>query len=270
MTSMSMQDLINLRMEVRAFLAENIPDDLEVPRKGGVPSQATMQWAVEFRRKLGERGWLAPHWPKYFGGGGLPAQAANVIFEELAQRSLPQLPVNQLWITPLRLYGTEEQKGKWLTKTLRGEITVNQILTEPKSGGTDLANQETVGIRNGDYFLVNGEKGFSSNPFDPDYLFVLVTTDPDGPKYQNLSMILIDAHDPGVTMRKREILTGATQRAFQFKDVWTPADQIIGGVGNGWTVAQSVLELERGTLGITRQQMAEVEARERAYWEART
>lgn len=270
MTSMSMQDLMRLRAEVRAFMAENIPDDLAVPRQGQPPSEATIKWAVEFRRKLGERGWLAPNWPTYFGGGGLPAQAANVIFEELAQRSLPQLPVNQLWITPLRLYGTEEQKAKWLTKTLRGEITVNQILTEPSSGGTNLSQQDTVAIRNGDYYLVNGEKGFTSNPFPPDYLFILVTTDPEGTKYENLSMILVDAHDPGVSVRKRDILTGAVQRAFGFNDVWTPADQIIGGVGNGWAVAQAVLELERGTLGITRKQMDEVEARERVYWESRS
>jgi acyl-CoA dehydrogenase len=264
-----MQDLMMLRLEVQEFMAQNIPADLEVPRRGQAPSDATIKWAVEFRRKLGERGWIAPNWPTYFGGGGLPNQAANVIFEELGRRSLPQLPINQLWITPCRLYATEEQKAKWLTKTLRGEITVNQILTEPKSGGTDLSNQETTAIRNGDYFLVNGEKGYTSNPFPPDYLFVLVTTDPEGRKYENLSSILIDAHDPGVTVRKRDILTGATQRAFQFKDVRTPADQIIGGVGNGWTVAQAVLELERGTLGITRKQMDDVEARERAYWEGK-
>ena len=263
---MMLGDLMTLRAEVRAWLDENIPRDLVLPSSGQALGPDLEAWAVDFRRKLGAKGWLAPSWPTYFGGGGLPVAAGAVIMEELKRRSLPPLGISLVWLVPLRVWGTEEQKARWLPPILRGEVTVFQIMSEP-AGGADLASQTTTAFRDGDEYVVNGEKGHTGAPFQPDYLFILVTMDPQGPKYQNLGMLMVDVHDPGVTIQHRRIVTGGNYRSFVLKDVRVPAEDIIGGEMGGWLVAQTLVDVERGGEGVTPEQQREVEEREREYWE---
>ena len=262
MTNLNLQAL---RQEVRAWLGENVPRDLVLPRPDEDISPELEAWTVDFRRKLGAKGWLAPSWPRYFGGGGFPPQAGAAIMDEVSRLRLPPLSLNMTFLVPLRAWGTEEQKAKWLVPTLRGEITVHQIQSEPSSGA-DLANQTTTAIRDGDDYVVNGEKGFIASLLSADYIFTLVTTDPQGPKYENMSMIILNARDPGVTINSRKMLTGRSQRSFVIKDVRLPLEDVIGGEGGGWSVAQTLLDIERGGMGITLEQRQEIQERERNYW----
>jgi alkylation response protein AidB-like acyl-CoA dehydrogenase len=258
-------DLGALRAEVRVWLQENVPANLEVPRGGRDLSPELMQWTLEFRRKLGHKGWLAPTWPTYFGGSGLSSAAGAVIQQELSRYSLPALPINLLWLTALRAWGTEEQKGAWLTPSLRGEITVKQILSEPR-GGSDLAGQTTTALRAGDAFLVNGEKGYTSVQYPSDYLFILVVTNPEASGHERFSTVIVDALSPGVSTNHRRTLMGGVQTSYVLRDVWVPFDRLVGGEGNGWSVAQTVIDVERGGPGVTASQREEIEERERQYW----
>ena len=262
---MTQANLWALRGEVRAWLRENVPQDLDLPGPDEDLTPELEAWTLEFRRKLGEKGWLAPQWPKYFGGGGYSQQAANAIMQEVNRLRLPPLGLSMVFLVPMRSWGTEEQKERWLVPTLKGELTVSQLQSEP-STGTDLATQQTTAIRDGDDYVVNGEKGYTSESLTPDYLFSIVTTDPDGPKYQNLSMLLIDAKGPGVTVHRRSSLIGKTMRSFEFKDVRVPVVDVIGGEGAGWEVAQTLLDVERGGQGITLNERKAIEERERAHW----
>jgi acyl-CoA dehydrogenase len=144
-------NLEDLRAAVRAWLDGNVPRDLKLPGRGEELSPELVTWTLEFRRKLGALGWLGPSWPTYLGGGGLPGVAGVAVMEALRARRLPPLVVQQTVLTTLRVWGTEEQKARWLIPTLRGEITVCQIVSEP-GGGADLATKTTTAIRDGDEF----------------------------------------------------------------------------------------------------------------------
>ena len=262
---MTQQNLNALRAEIRAWLGENVPPDMDLPGADENITPELEAWTLEFRRKLGQKGWLAPSWPKYFGGGGFSAQAGAAIMQEVNRLRLPPLSVSMTFLVPMRAWGTEEQKERWLVPTLRGELTISQLQSEP-STGTDLATQHTTAIRDGDDYIVNGEKGFTSEPLTPDYLFSIVTTDPGGPKYENLSMLLISAKGPGVTINRRQSLIGRTMRSFEFKDVRVPVVDVIGGEGGGWEVAQTLLDVERGGMGTTLDERKGIEDREREHW----
>ena len=262
---MTQQNLNALRAEVRAWLGENVPQDMDLPGADENITPELEAWTLEFRRKLGQKGWLAPSWPKYFGGGGFSAQVGAAIMQEVNRLRLPPLSVSMTFLVPMRAWGTEEQKERWLVPTLRGELTISQLQSEP-STGTDLATQHTTAIRDGDDYIVNGEKGFTSEPLTPDYLFSIVTTDPGGPKYENLSMLLISAKGPGVTINRRQSLIGRTMRSFEFKDVRVPVVDVIGGEGGGWEVAQTLLDVERGGMGTTLDERKGIEDREREHW----
>ena len=262
---MTQQNLNALRAEIRAWLRENVPPDLDLPGSDEDITPELEAWTLEFRRKLGQKGWLAPSWPKYFGGGGFSAQAGAAIMQEVNRLRLPPLSVSMTFLVPMRAWGTEEQKERWLVPTLRGELTISQLQSEP-STGTDLATQYTTAIRDGDDYIVNGEKGYTSESLTPDYLFSIVTTDPGGPKYENLSMLLISAKGPGVTINRRQSLIGKTMRSFEFKDVRVPVVDVIGGEGGGWEVAQTLLDVERGGMGTTLDERKGIEDREREHW----
>ena len=262
---MTQQNLNALRAEIRAWLRENVPQDLDLPGSDEDITPELEAWTLEFRRKLGQKGWLAPSWPKYFGGGGFSAQAGAAIMQEVNRLRLPPLSVSMTFLVPMRAWGTEEQKERWLVPTLRGELTISQLQSEP-STGTDLATQYTTAIRDGDDYIVNGEKGYTSESLTPDYLFSIVTTDPGGPKYENLSMLLISAKGPGVTINRRQSLIGKTMRSFEFKDVRVPVVDVIGGEGGGWEVAQTLLDVERGGMGTTLDERKTIEDREREHW----
>jgi len=262
---MGIIDLKALQSAVRDWLEENIPRDATLPGPNDDLTPDMEEWIRSIRRDLGERGWLAPRWPAHFGGGGFPPPASAIIEEEMRRHRQPPFGMNMTFLVPMRAWGTEEQKAKWLTPTLRGEITVCQIQSEPLTG-SDLAWQATTAIKDGDEYVVNGEKGFIASQLTPDYLFTLVTTDPDGPKYENLSMIILRAKGSGITINSRMMITGKSQRSFVLNDVRLPIEDVVGGEGNGWEVAQTLLDVERGGQGVTIEQRKQIEITEREYW----
>ena len=209
-------------MAARAWLMEHFPRDLKVPPDGS-PLDAENQARVKtFRRKLGEKGWLAPSWPRHLGGGGLTAGFDVVLMEEMRNLPLPSMGDNNRWVPALMVWGTEEQKARFIPACLRGESITWQCFNEPESGSD-----------------------FAMGRFDPDYLITLANTDPDRPRRSNLGVFMVDANSPGLEIRTMRVLMGSERRV-TFNNVFVPDDCRIGPPYQGWEIAMSVIEAERG------------------------
>ncbi|MBI2886483.1 MAG: acyl-CoA dehydrogenase family protein [Chloroflexi bacterium] len=243
------------RHEVRAWLDANIPKGFEasLPPDSANQERAQFEWAREFRKKLGAKGWLAPLWPKDLGGGGLSIDQAVVIEEELGERDVP--PVGDLGISlagpAIRAWGTDEQKQRYLPPILKGEHIVWQVFTEPEAG-SDLASLRTRAVEDGDDFVINGNKIFVGSKFDAEWLYTLAVTDPTAPRHQNISAFMIPTSAPGLTITHLDLMAGGGKRMIYFEDVRVARENLIGGDtgrGKGWWVAQTTLELEHGGSG---------------------
>ncbi|MER3397001.1 MAG: hypothetical protein C4315_01250 [Chloroflexota bacterium] len=251
------------RKEVRAFLEANIPPDLEEPVDPADLSYEQYLMRRELGRKLGERGWLFPTFPKEYGGGGLPMELAVIIEEELDRYGLSLPPFyntgGTLGAPCILVWGTEEQKRHFLPPILKGEVRVWQLLTEP-GAGSDLASVKTLAVRDGDHYVINGQKTFVGSLHGADWLWTIVCTDPNGRRHENLSWFMIPADLPGISMTPLDLLMaggegGASPGAkytVYFDNVRVPAFNLIGGENNGWKVATTHLELEHGGAGSIR------------------
>ena len=197
-----------------------------------------------FRRALGAQGWLAPTFPKEVGGGGLPPALAAVIQDEMRRLELPSMGDNTRWIPAMMVWGTNEQRRRYVPPALRGETITWQLFNEPQ-GGSDLASVRTVAVPEADGFRITGEKAFITGRFDPDQLWTLAMTDLDRPKRTNLGVFMIDARLPGITIRTQRLLMGSERRVF-LDNVPVPADCLVGGLYQGWEIVQTILEGERG------------------------
>ncbi len=202
--------------EVNAWLDENIPGDLENPRD--ILKMTREQWEKrrELTRKLGENGWLYPEYPREYGGGGLSADRSAVIQGELTKRQTslpPHYDSGRLAAPTVMACGTEEQKQRLLPPMLKGEKVTWQLFTEPEAG-TDEANQQTNALRSereGDHFLVNGNKIFVGGLYSPPDQFLLLTrSDVDAPRHQNLAMFIAPADLPGVEIHPLDLFPTGT------------------------------------------------------------
>jgi alkylation response protein AidB-like acyl-CoA dehydrogenase len=242
------------RAEVRAWLAENIPAGLEF--KGDSNGLKPMgEEEYEFRRalahKMGERGWLFPVYPTEYGGGGLGAAEYIVLETELARYDL-QLPFfynsgAMMGGPAILIWGSEAQKRAFLPPMFRGETVTWQLLTEPH-GGSDLFSARTTAIRDGDVYVVNGQKTMVGSTHHPDHMWTIVCTDPGGERHRNVSWLLIPADLPGISVRPLPMIMGRKNTVF-FDNVRVPAFQLVGGENNGWKVATTHLEMEHGGAG---------------------
>lgn len=247
-------EIARFRKEVRAWLDENMKSG-EHLRFTGIWSTVDDDEEYSFRRalaaKLGRKGWLFPTYPKEYGGGGLTNEHRNVLETEIDRRGLALGNVfytrAELVVPAVLLFGTEEQKKEFLPPMLRGEPAVWQLLTEPQ-GGSDIATCRTRAIRQGgegsDY-IVNGQKIMVGHHTKPDWFWVLVNTDPDGKRHENLSWIYIPADLPGISTTHLSLMMGV-KNAVYFDDVRVPAKYLVGGENNGWKVAGAYLVLEQG------------------------
>src|SRR5690606_3066097 len=178
------------RAEVRAFLDEYLADEIRITgrRQRPAPGPALERW----RRALAERGWIAPAWPKEYGGAGLTPIEQFVLNEEFAEASAPSLGgLGVMMLGPtLIAHGTEEQKQQHLPRILDGTVQWCQGYSEPGSG-SDLASLQTRAVRDGDDFVVNGQKIWTSGAHEADWMFCLVRTDPDAPKHRGITYLLI-------------------------------------------------------------------------------
>lgn len=255
------------RHEVRQWLAANVPADMERPPRTGRLSPEVQRWAVEFRRKLGAQGWLAASWPKEYGGGGLTNLHGSIVQEELRRRPLPPLQGSALVMPVLRAWGTEEQKRTLLARVLRGEVTVVHMFTEA-SAGTDLRAVSTRAERDGDVYVVNGQKDFITSRLKPDMMLTMLVIHPVADPERRHSMLVIDAEWPGVTIKPANLLVPGSEQTIYLNAVRVPVDRLIGEEGQAFEIAQAVLEMERGGIGISLEKQREVEWREKQYREA--
>ncbi len=243
--------VIEFRKEVRAWLQENMRG-AENLRWSASWSTREDQKEYKFRRglaeKLGAKGWLFPIYPKEYGGAGLTVDHQMVLETELFKYGLNLSHVfytlARIVVPVLIRWGTEEQKREFLPPITRAEICVWQVLTEPH-GGSDVANCQTKAIRDGDDYVVNGQKVMVGHHLPPDYLWTLVCTNPQGKRHENLGWLHIPAKLPGITIQHMHLMMGIKNAVF-FDNVRVPAKYLIGGENNGWKVANTHMELEHG------------------------
>jgi alkylation response protein AidB-like acyl-CoA dehydrogenase len=249
-----------LRAEVRAFLEENVPANIEYPIDPADLSYEQYQIRRELGRKLGAKGWLYPTMPKEYGGGGMSVDQAAVLDDEMTRIGLalpPYYDSGAKMSTPtILVWGTEEHKRRFLPPMCRGEVRTWQLLTEP-GAGSDLAGVKMTAIRDGDVYVLNGQKVYVGSSYGADYSWTIVVTDPKGERHKNVSWIMIPMNLPGITITPMELLasggeggTGCGEKNVVFFDnVRVPADHLIGGENNGWKVATTHLEVEHGGMG---------------------
>ena len=231
------------RRDVRAFLDEALPAHLcDLPTR---PKMADAMW---WHATLSKRGWIAPSWPKEHGGMEASVEQRLVLFEELAHRGAPELSSQAIsHIGPILIrFGTPEQKAAYLPGMLSGQAIWCQGYSEPNSG-SDLASLSTRARREGDHFIINGQKIWTTGGHHAHFMFALVRTNPEAAdRRQGISMILIDLSSKGVRRRPIRTLTGEEEFAeIFFDDVEVPASNIVLGVDQGWMLANTVLEAER-------------------------
>jgi alkylation response protein AidB-like acyl-CoA dehydrogenase len=235
------------REEVRAFIAANLPEEARA-RGARRFEDADREWS----RKLGEAGYAGLTWPKEYGGAGAPYSHQAIYLEELARAEAPShLGVIGLGMAgpTIIAWGTDEQKGRYLSKILDASEIWCQGFSEP-GAGSDLAAARTRIEDRGDHFLVNGQKVWSSFAHIADFCILVGLGLPDQPRYRNLTYVIVDMHAPGVEVRPLVQITGHPEfNEIFFTDVRVPKENLLGEVGGGWQVAMTTLLHERGTLG---------------------
>ncbi|KQH76452.1 acyl-CoA dehydrogenase [Mycobacterium gordonae] len=242
-------DVEEFRAEFAAFLDENLPaasETVERPRSvSHMPG-----WARRWQRLLFDNGWLLPTQPPEFGGRNATVLQQYVYLEELCRRriyhSLNPQGVN-IVAASLISFGSEEQKHRWAVPILRAEITASLGMSEP-SAGSDLASLRTRAVRDGDHFVVNGQKVWTSGAHDADVLLTFVRTDADAPKHKGISALLIPTDTEGVVRRPFASICAHDDLDFNevfFTDAKVPAENLVGELNQGWRVANGSLGHER-------------------------
>jgi len=240
------------RSEVRAFIEKELPsnaknnDDIE---RGMYRGQ--FEKLRETRRKLSSRGWIAPAWPKEYGGASLSVMHQFIMNEEFAENRVP--PVGGMGVSmvgpTIITHGTEEQRKEHLSRILSGDVQWCQGFSEPGSG-SDLASLQTRAVKDGDDYVINGQKIWTSGAQYAHWMFMMARTDPDAPKHKGISYFLLDMKSPGVEVRPLTNL--ANQNMFNevfFQDVRVPAKNIVGELNRGWYVGTTTLDFERSSIG---------------------
>jgi alkylation response protein AidB-like acyl-CoA dehydrogenase len=242
----------NFRQEVRTWLETNVPEDLRSGRDEDLPPVERWDRQTAWHKKLHEGNWIGIWWPKEYGGRG-----ASVIEQAIFNQELARLGasggVNMSGVTllgpTLMHWGTEEQKARYLPKILPAEEIWCQGYSEP-GAGSDLAALQTRAIEDGDHFVVNGQKVWTSWAQHADWIFLLVRTDPSAPKHQGISYLLVDMHSPGITVRPLVQINGDSEfNEVFFEDVRVPKKNLVGELNRGWMVAVTTLMFERVATG---------------------
>jgi alkylation response protein AidB-like acyl-CoA dehydrogenase len=249
------QEEAAFRDQVRTFLRDNLPQGWGTPefesQFSGPDDPNQQAFEKEWRGKMAARGWLAPHWPREYGGAGMSPGEQFIFNEEVANARAPQVGgFGVTMIGPvLIMYGTEEQKAEHLPKITSGEVTWCQGYSEPGSG-SDLASLQTRAVRDGDDYVVNGQKIWSSGAHHADWMFMLARTDPDAPKHRGISMLLMDMKSPGITVQPLVDMSGRHYFNQEFFDnVRVPVKNRVGEENRGWYVGATLLDFERSNIG---------------------
>lgn len=256
-----MSDLENFREEARAWLEQNAPESIVGVRFseldgnwGGRKAEYSNPDMKVWLERMADKGWTAPTWPTEYGGGGLSAQEAKVLNQEMAALRIPPALVGfgltMIGPTLLR-FGTEEQKQEHIPRIVRGEIRWCQGYSEP-GAGSDLASLQTRAVREGEEFVINGTKVWTSYADKADWIFCLVRTDPDVKKQEGITFLLIDMETTGVSVSPILLISGKSPFCeTHFQDVRVPVRNVISEINAGWTVAKALLGHERTMIADT-------------------
>jgi alkylation response protein AidB-like acyl-CoA dehydrogenase len=245
------------RDEFRAWLESNIPEGWsKIQSHAHESSQERFEFLRAWQKKMYEAGWVGIHWPREYGGRGASLIEQTIFIEEMARAAAPPL-INVLGLSllgpTLIAYGSEEQKQRFLANILSADEIWCQGYSEPNAG-SDLASLRTEAVRDGDHFVVNGQKTWTSFGHYADLCFGVVRTDADAPKHKGLTYMLIDMHSPGVKVRPLKQMTGESEfNEVFFENVRVPVENVVGRVNDGWNIAIATLMFERGTLGASLQ-----------------
>ena len=251
-TASDASEVARFRAETRAWLKANCPPGA---RGTGQTAWGSRRIALEpdvrlWLERMADRGWTVPTWPRQFGGAELTRDEYTVLIDEMkridARTPLTGRGVNYIGPTILEL-GTDEQKARWLPGIARGDGGWAMGYSEP-GAGSDLASLSLRAVRDGDQFLLNGRKTWTSDAMDCDYIFVLARTRPGARKQDGISLILVDMHQPGVQVRPIRLLSGASPfNETVFEDAVASVADVIGGIDNGWAAGKRLLQFERST-----------------------
>ena len=261
-----MSSLQDFREHTRAWLEENCPPSMRTPMVqseivwGGRNAKFKNPDSRLWLERMAAKGWTCPTWPAEYGGGGLSQDEAIVLRQELerinARPALTSFGISMLGPVLLE-YGNHEQKLEHIPKIVRGEIRWCQGYSEPGSG-SDLASLSTKAVRDGDCFIINGSKVWTSYADQADWIFCLVRTDFDAPKHAGISFILFDMASEGVSTKPIQLISGASPFCETFFDnVKVPAGNLVGQENDGWTIAKRLLQHERtmiSSFGLSRGQ----------------
>ena len=242
-------EYIDFRENILSFLEKNkhMAGKARTPVR---PSSEELKW----QKKLIDNGYAARTIPKKYGGYGAQSDVlkSRIIAEEFSKANIPMGMANQgisMLVPTLLELGSDDQKNEWINKTISGEVIWCQGYSEPGSG-SDLASLQTKAIVDGDDFIINGQKIWTSGAQIADMMFCLVRTEPEAAKHKGISYILIDMKTPGIEVRPLMTMTGHAEfNEVFFTDVRVPKNQIVGKRGEGWYVANATLTHERGMLG---------------------
>jgi alkylation response protein AidB-like acyl-CoA dehydrogenase len=251
-------DLDTFRSETRAWLDESCPPSRRKTRKGETPvpwnspefAEQTQLW----KERVCAKGWSAPTWPGEYGGGGLSKDEARVLAEEMKRIGTfaPVGGFGMVMLGPVLLeFASEDQKQRFLPDIIHGRVNWCQGYSEP-GAGSDLAGLQTRAAQDGDEYIINGSKIWTTSANLADWMFCLVRTDPDAPKHDGISFMLFDLKSPGVTISPIQLISGQSDFCQVFFDnVRARAENLVGEKNAGWTIAKRLLEHERkGLSGI--------------------
>jgi len=236
--------------EVREFLRAEFDTEAEdeARRRGGESSGPVLR---KFRAKMAERGWLALTWPVDYGGSGRTTFEQFLLMDEFAYWGAPAIDLTASAVAPtIMRFGTDEQKKRWLPAILSGEVECAIGYSEPDAG-SDLASLRTSARRDGDEWVINGEKLWNTGAEFATHEWLVVRTDPDAPKHKGLSVFMVPIDAPGVTVQPILTWGGIRTNAVHFADVRVDADALIGAENDGWRYLTTALDFERVSIGVT-------------------
>ncbi len=251
------------RKEIRTWLEENLPSGW-FDEGFHMSPEEKQRFNEQWTPKLYEGGWICATWPEEYGGKGLTTMEGVVLAEEFARAKAPMRAdfFGDTLVGPtILMNGTEEQKKAFLPKILNGEMRWCQGFSEPDSG-SDLASLKTTAVLDGDEWVINGQKVWTTQAQFADYCFVLARTDPDVKKQAGISYLLVPMDQPGIEVRGITQPDGTAEfNEVFFSDARCPAENVVGGLNNGWKVANDTLGFERGMSATTGHRRFEEELR---------
>jgi alkylation response protein AidB-like acyl-CoA dehydrogenase len=241
------------RERVRSFLRENLPKGWSEPGFSLPSDMDRIEFLKDWQRRLYDEGLLGLAWPREYGGQGASQVEMAIFNEEMARHRAPA-PLNALGLSmagpTIITHGTEEQKKRYLKNILSCEEIWCQGFSEPNAG-SDVAALRTRAELKGDYFIVNGQKVWTTLAHIADWCMLLVRTDAEAPKHRGLSYLLVDMKTPGITVKPLRQMTGEAEfNEMFFEDVKVPRENLLGGLNEGWRVAMTTLMNERGTFAL--------------------